>query len=727
MPPSIRMKRHIGPTLVFIFPFLYYFRFIYPNTSLLVVGNDFYYLYYSYKTYLADLVAHGHFPTWSPAEACGYSFFGNPFAAPLYPLNVLPIAARLVFGNYNIWFHQIFTVFGVSLFSLGTYRWLHQVYGKSAPALFTSVILSACWSIGEFMRFPNAIHAIAWVPWVLGAIHSAHVESRLRPVYFGMFALCCEITAGYPYFVVYSFFLYAAYGVYLHWASPGPNWSERLILQISLIATPVLLTAPYVSAVSFVSRLTRDRAGGEFAYATAFPFSMVDLVGGLVFPPICTVEGCFYPGIFTVFLIALFFWRHPNNQEKIGVLVAFIGLLTLILGYRSYWFAPLWSFLPIVNQMRVFSRMTIIALPVLAIAIHQGYGFFAEQLGRATEDRRLMARSAWIAFGSIFVIQVLAYFVKDQFHHEYALYDMQNFPDGSTELDFLMSTLFTFVVVLSVIAVNWAEVRHGSTIALGIVLAIVTQDTGIQGRFLWARPVATLVAQAGIAEGASSDRMGPAWDYAKRKADFFHLVRDYFALDRLDEHPDPWGSLGLTNNLTAVPTAAFDYESYWKFHENTRPADWHRLMGQQKVFFHSALHPDAASFLDDSAAHSAKLEGPTIEYFDGSELRMKIANAEPGYLTWVDNFDPGWSATVDGRAVAIERSMQTFKAIRIASTGRHRVRFVYRPVISIFAYAAMGAGLLGPALLALWDRRRRRSLSARERPGAKFPVRPIRA
>jgi hypothetical protein len=304
---------------------------------------------------------------------------------------------------------------------------------------------------------------------------------------------------------------------------------------------------------------------------------------------------------------------------------------------------------------------------------------------------------------------------------------MQNFPDGSTELDFLMSTLFTFVVVLSVIAVNWAEVRHGSTIALGIVLAIVTQDTGIQGRFLWARPVATLVAQAGIAEGASSDRMGPAWDYAKRKADFFHLVRDYFALDRLDEHPDPWGSLGLTNNLTAVPTAAFDYESYWKFHENTRPADWHRLMGQQKVFFHSALHPDAASFLDDSAAHSAKLEGPTIEYFDGSELRMKIANAEPGYLTWVDNFDPGWSATVDGRAVAIERSMQTFKAIRIASTGRHRVRFVYRPVISIFAYAAMGAGLLGPALLALWDRRRRRSLSARERPGAKFPVRPIRA
>jgi hypothetical protein len=721
------MKRHVAPALAFLFPFLYYFRFIYPNTSLLLVGNDFYYLYYAYKSYLADLVAHGHFPMWSPAEACGYSFFGNPFTAPLYPLNVLPIAARIVFGNYNIWFHQIFTVFGVSLFALGTYRWLHQVYAKPASALFTSVIVSTCWSMGEFMRFPNAIHAIAWVPWVLGAIHSAHVESRLRPVYFGMFALGCEITAGYPYFVVYSFFLYVAYGAYLHWTSPAPIRGDRLIRQIALIATPVLLAAPYVSAISFVSKLTRARAGGEFAYATEYPFSMVDLVGGLVFPPICTVEGCFYPGIFTVFLVALYFWRHPDNQERIGVLVAFVGLLTLILGYRSYLFAPLWSFLPIVNQMRVFSRMTIIALPVLAIAIHQGYGFFADQLGRAAEDRRFMARSAWTVFGSLFAVQLLAYFVKDGFHHEYAVYDFPNFPSGSNELDFPMSTLFTFVVVLSVVAVNWAEVRHGRTIALGILLAIVTQDTGIQGRFLWARPVDTVAAEAGIAASAVSDRLRLEWTYAKRQADFFHLVRDYFVLDRVDERLSPWpGFLGLTaNGLSAVPTPAFDYESYWVFHESTRPEDLRRLMGPQKVFFHHAMHPDAAGFLADTVAHSAQLGRPTIEYFDGSELRMAIANSEPGYLTWVDNFDPGWSATLDGASVPIERSMGTFKAIRLPSTGPHRIRFVYRAVISVFAYAAMGAGLLGPALLALWDRRRRR-LPARQRPGAELPLGPIR-
>jgi hypothetical protein len=704
------MRRFIGPITAFLFPFLYYFRFVVPNSSLLVIENDFDFLYYRYKAYLVDLIAHGHFPWWSPAEAGGYSFFGNPFTAPLYPLNALPLIVRLLVGSYNAWFHQIYTVFGVSIFAVGMYRWLHQVYGKAGAALFTSVTLSACWSIAEFMRFPNAIHTIAWVPWVLAVIHSAHFTSRLRPVYFGMVALFCEITAGYPYFVVYSFFLYAAYVLYLHWTSPGPTFKERLVRQMCLFLAPVLLLAPYASAISAITKVTRNRGGGDFGYATEYPYSMVDLVGSFVFPPVVTVEGCLYPGLFAAFLIALYFWWHPNVPEKVAVLIGFLGFLGMMLNYRSYIFTPLWSFLPIVNQMRAFPRMSVITLPILAVAIHEGYVFFADQIERAVNKRSLLPRAAWIVFGSMFAIQIFLYFVRERVNTEYIEWFGRYLPAGSHELDFLMSNIFTFVVVLCVMNVDWSQVRHGREIAFVLVLVLVTQDTGIQGRFLWTRPLDEFLRDRDVASNEQTSLMRKAWAYTTRKSDFFRLVRDYFVLDRLNEAQSPWpGALGLTpDGLTVLPTPDFDFESYWRFFERTKPDDRHRLMGKEKFFFDRANHGDAPAFLADNEAHSRDATPPRIEYFDGSELRLGITTTEPGYLTWIDNFNAGWSATVDDSPVSIERSMGTFKAVNLRAAGEHHVRFVYRPVIATFSYGLMTVGLLVPALLALWERRRRR-------------------
>lgn len=702
------MKRFLGPTLAFLFPFVYYFRFVVPNSSLLVIENDFDYLYYSYKGYLVDLVAHGHFPWWSPAEAAGYSFFGNPFTAPLYPLNVLPLVTRLLVGNYNLYFHQIYTVLGVSLFALGTYRWLYAMYARAGAALFASAVLAASWSIGEFMRFPNAVHVMAWVPWVLASIRAVHFDSRLRAVYGGMACLFCEITAGYPYFVVYSFFLYIMYIFYLHWASPLPKWRGRVLRQLFLFLTPVLILAPYFSAVSFVLRLTRDRAGGNFIYATEHPFSMVDLVSSFVFPPFATVEGCFYPGIFAVFLFVLYFWRHPDSRERVAVMTALIGILVVVLGYRSYFFTPLWSLLPVVNQMRAFSRVTIIALPLLALAIHQGYAVFRDQLGASVDDRKWLARAIRMVFGIILIIQVFLYFVKDRQPRQYTELHQPLLPGGSTELDFLMMTLFTLGVALYAVNVDWARMRHGGAIVLGTLLAVVTLDSGIQGRFLWSRPLEAILAERGIPVGRDTPLILRAYEFAKRKADFFRLVRDYFVLDRHDESEMPWpGFRGLTAlGLGAVAMPNFDYESYWKFREATSPQQLFRLLGPAKLFFHGAVHPNAGEFLADVDAHAGQMV-PTVEYFDGSELRVEVLNAAPGYLTWIDNFDPGWSASVDGSPVAIQRSLTTFKAIPLAP-GDHEVRFIYRPVISSGAFAAMAAGLFAPLLLALGNRWRGR-------------------
>jgi hypothetical protein len=108
-----------------------------------------------------------------------------------------------------------------------------------------------------------------------------------------------------------------------------------------------------------------------------------------------------------------------------------------------------------------------------------------------------------------------------------------------------------------------------------------------------------------------------------------------------------------------------------------------------------------------------------VRYFDGNELRVELTSVAPGYLSWIDNFDLGWSAELDGVRVPIDRLLGTFKAIRLHAPGKHQVRFVYRPVIPVGAYAVMGAGWLGLGWLAWWGRRRRRAL---QKPGISSSV-----
>jgi hypothetical protein len=81
--------------------------------------------------------------------------------------------------------------------------------------------------------------------------------------------------------------------------------------------------------------------------------------------------------------------------------------------------------------------------------------------------------------------------------------------------------------------------------------------------------------------------------------------------------------------------------------------------------------------------------------------------ATPAYLVLADTYDPGWTATVDGRPAEIRPAYVAFRAVAL-DPGRHTVQFSYRP--AGFA-AGMGASTLGLVLSALLFRLRSRSVA----------------
>lgn len=695
------MRRYALPGLVFVFPLLYYFRYVFPNSGLLILQNDFGYLYFVYKAHLLDLWAHGHFPYWSPAEAGGYGFFGNPFTAVFYPPNLLLLLVRLVTGRYCTWFHQIFTVLGVSWFALGLFHWLRRVFGRPSAAAFAAMAISTCWMVSEFLRFPNAVHALAWLPWVLCALHALHHEQKLGHFHWGVLALVCQATAGYPYFVVYSYLFYALYIAYLNWSDPGPLLKARLGKEALFVAIPMMLTLPYTSAVSGLMAVTTDRNGGDFQYAIEYTYGPLDFVGSLIFPSVSTVEGCFYMGSLAVFLLALFFWRGTDSRDKVLVLLGVMAFASMMFNFRSFLFSPIWSFTPVINQMRVFGRMATMLLPLLAVGIHQGFDVLAQQLARPPEERDLPLRPVWGIFGIILLLQAFLYWMRDPLNAEYVRLTWQTLPAGSRELDFMMYTLITGVVVLCVLRVDWAKLRGGATLAFVALLWVMTQDTGTQGRNLWSQPVR--LSYAALGAPSTGSVLHKLWAAGKVEGDFWRLIRDYFTLDRnIGSGELTWQ--GLSRGL--MPN--WNYQSYTDFvHKHAAdPTAMNQLLGKQKLFFHTKLTGNLRAFLADANSAAEAADKPQVTYFDGSDLEVSIDVKQPGYLAWIDNWDAGWSARVDDAPTKVEQVLGTFKSVKLDKPGKHTVHYRYRPLISGVAYLVCLLGLMGWAAFTWYSRRR---------------------
>jgi uncharacterized membrane protein YfhO len=62
---------------------------------------------------------------------------------------------------------------------------------------------------------------------------------------------------------------------------------------------------------------------------------------------------------------------------------------------------------------------------------------------------------------------------------------------------------------------------------------------------------------------------------------------------------------------------------------------------------------------------------------DSDHIECTIMTDRNGYLRIIESWDPGWSATVDGKPAPIVPALDALVAVPIAP-GRHEVRLIYR-------------------------------------------------
>ncbi|MHC4622543.1 MAG: hypothetical protein ACYS4W_01435 [Planctomycetota bacterium] len=692
--------RFLLPLAVFCWPLLYLFRHIYPiNGQYTAIGNDFIVLYYKYKVYLLAHLADFRFPLWSPAEGAGFPFYTNPFAQAFYPFN-LPLAVWYrISGGYNPLDHQVFTVLGISIFALGLFMWLRRLNSNLRAVLFATLVMSVSFKMTEIMRFPNAVHSAAWYPWILYALTGIMLSQSLKQAVWSgtllVFCLICLCTGGYPYYVYYAQFLLVPY-LFVFLVRPlrlalfgarVVHWKRAFATLAVAAVVTLLICGPYLLGIKQLMSQTTDRAGKDFDYSTAHGFNFEDTLGSLLYPPAAMQDGWNFFSI-TAFLLVLWYFvggaptarnqkaSHSDDGTVIPryvyerwIRLFFVIWISVIIyisyGRRSYLFILLWNCMPGFSALRCWPRFNIILVPIFALLLSLAYASFESTISRGatTEVRkpkwvfRPLATLA-VAYAAVLAGQLYLYLNK-----VYDPYWLRYFTDLSPHrIKFILcgaaGSLALFVLTI-LGARTWLHSARSRAIALIVLLLLAVFEM---------RPVGTHI-----------------WTYQGKSQGnriLLDVARIYEASFRF-RRTDHENSIPLRPSFSVGILENWYFNRYVRFLKETEDELPARriLLGVQdgtRIFFSESVeHNSVQSFLRDAMRY--RPAGSLLSY-TGDEFNWEIQAPTAGYLSFIDNWAPGWKVSVDGDPAEIERLFGTFKSVHL-TPGRHRIRFYYQPRI----------------------------------------------
>ena len=91
------------------------------TNELIVIGNDFDLIYFSYKKYIFEFFQEGRIPFWSPVEGAGFSLIYNPFAQFFYLPSWILYLISSIKGTFSLYGYMIYTILGISIYLFGQF------------------------------------------------------------------------------------------------------------------------------------------------------------------------------------------------------------------------------------------------------------------------------------------------------------------------------------------------------------------------------------------------------------------------------------------------------------------------------------------------------------------------------------------------------------------------------------------------------------------------------
>ncbi len=692
---------------ILIWPYLYLFPL---SFGFLAMGNDFDLIYFSYKRYIAEMLTEGIIPLWSPVNGTGFSLVYNPFAQYFYFPGWILYIVHFITNNLTLHNYLIYTIFAISIFSLGIFNWLKSFKISQTHAFISALIVACSLKVTELLRFPNAAHAAAWIPWVLYGVNLMIKDNKKKPFLIIFFSNLFILTAGYPYIIIYSLFLFFPYILFIPFIIGNYDLIKfnykifyfYLLIFLSFLFSYLLALPWLLNVKNFLTNLV-DRTEKNWNFSTDHTFYWKDTLGSWIFPSASSTEGWYYPGLIVTMIIFLGLMIFFFNQKKINKFdkrLIFYSIIFIIFisyfswGKNSYLFIWSWNNLPIIDSLRTWPRINIIIVPfiILLFSISLKYLISSITIKKKNEIPKIIKLLILLLL-TIVVIQFSFNYFNLQNEEYWGFWQKKRF-DAAIEFlptifgailklyDGPIYLIFSFISFgyLIFFLKNKKNQNKLNLFYIGI-LSIVVSELFIISNLQWSLPEwKTRLSKAEnpllqLQNGFLSQRI---IDTVKGN--------EYFRDNRLFNvnYPDNYGYNGHAKNFTEYfqryegrkkPNISDEDLSLVKF--------FYGATDEAKKFFLSTSinHENVVSFIKDSKKFEEISISKTeivIKEYTGDKIILNIYSKNDGWLSLIDNWDYGWVATVNEKNVPIYKLLDAYKSVKIKK-GFSNVKFQYKP------------------------------------------------
>ncbi len=691
------------------------------------------FLFPTYRFAAAEL-SQGRLPLWNPTLYGGAPFIGDIQAGFLYPPTLALLLVAPAFPYTTL---QGLAVGHLFWAGLGMYVLLRMLRWPAAPvsrpaAFFAAVAFAFADPLLIHLGNLNLIAVLSWLPWVLAAFvrglqgagwRWASIAALLFAV--GSYAGHAQSTLYIGLALVLLTIGWMATAAFAPASTRRGWWRPAALLLVTGVLAGLLLAPLLLPALE----LTRYAVRGDFTYQDTVAYSLapVQLLAGLVTPSLFgrgpalhwslweRVELPYLGAPVLILAVCGLVLARPEVRQRLWMWVGMAGFgLIVALGIYTVVHGWLTLLLPMFDQFRAPARAVILWAVGMSVLAAVGFDAVAVRMARSR------AVTAFLGGGAaLLALSVLA---------GYALLFVTQ-ADGTAFLRASLAVLALVIAFASWLG-SWALIaarQHNRlTFAAfsGLMIALLYIELAAAGAY-------TDISESDPTQGFQHDAV----------IAFLRSDPDLFRIDTRTDLQGVWqpdtAALAGLQDVGGIdnPLALRSYTDFWeatggratrlydllnvkyvlvkegtplpdgKFVKAFGPAQGVEVYENQD-FLPRAWLASADADLSNLPIPAAVTAAQVTEY-TATRMSFQVTAPAPGRLILSEFWYPGWTATVNGAAAAIDPVNGALRSVAVP-TGAATVTLTYWPATLTWGLIAAGVGLVLLAAL-IWLPRSRRA------------------
>ncbi len=529
------------------------------------------------------------------------------------------------------------------------------------------------------------------------------------------------LTAGYPYYIVYGLILFSLYFIFivlLNFQQKKENQTkENLIIFLKCIIPSILafiLASPWLFKIKELMKITRDRNLNDINFSLSGSSNITDQLGSWVFPPVANTEGWYYFGIvITLLIIFLFFSNLKKNKVENKYLFFFLALFVIVYQFSasqsSLIFSFIWTKIDFIQNFRFWVRSNIILVPIISILI----AFSLEKFEIYFNDIHYYKISKPIIIISIFIILLQIYLIYfSNYKNDYwEIWQYKRFEYAANILPEYLAWIFklynkfiySLFLILFVLIIFFTQSSSRlfnyikqKKIILFIILGLVFSEIFILSNLQWAIPYGY------YDKGFNKYDLSINYNKANKNAisDLYKaLMSPSLSIEKTGSGRQQGNTYYRNNksfninyfNHWGIAKHTFLFDKYFNFNGTFKSSisDTEREKvkffygmnaNPQRVFFSSSIDfKNIPKYVDNVKSNNLSSNVDIkIKDYNGDKIIIIINSKVNGWISFIDNWSPGWVANINDKKVNIFKLLGTYKSVKIVK-GNSIIKMEYKP------------------------------------------------